>query len=65
MLITDFQRGGWQGGEGVQLPDGAVLTPVPIVDTGKANLAIAPVALQQSDVPESAARHRDGRRGEP
>ena len=24
ILITDFQRGGWQGGEGVRLPDGAV-----------------------------------------
>ena len=28
VLISDFQRGGWQGGEGVRLPDGAVLTPV-------------------------------------
>jgi hypothetical protein len=49
VLISDFQRGGWQGGEGVRLPDGAVLTPVVITDTGKANLAIAPVSLQQSE----------------
>ena len=28
VLITDFQRGGWQGAEGVRLPDGATLTPV-------------------------------------
>ena len=49
VLISDFQRGGWQGGEGVRLPDGAVLTPVVITDTGKRNLAIAPVSLQQSE----------------
>jgi Aerotolerance regulator N-terminal/von Willebrand factor type A domain len=49
ILISDFQRGGWQGGEGVRLPDGAVLTPVPIGDSGKLNLAIAPATLQQSE----------------
>jgi len=49
ILISDFQRGGWQGGEGVRLPDGAVLTPVAITDSGKANLAIAPVSLQQTE----------------
>jgi Aerotolerance regulator N-terminal/von Willebrand factor type A domain len=49
ILISDFQRGGWQGGEGVRLPDGAVLTPVLITDSGKPNLAIAPVTLQQSE----------------
>jgi len=49
ILISDFQRGGWQGSEGVRLPDGAVLTAVAIIETGKANLAIAPVALQQSE----------------
>ena len=49
VLISDFQRSGWQGGEGVRLPDGAMLTPVAITDSGKANLAIAPVSLQQSE----------------
>ncbi len=49
ILISDFQRGGWQGGEGVRLPDGAVLTPVVIQESGKPNLAIAPVSLQQSE----------------
>ena len=49
VLISDFQRSGWQGGEGVRLPDGAILTPVAITDSGKANLAIAPVSLQQSE----------------
>jgi hypothetical protein len=49
ILISDFQRSGWQGGEGVRLPDGAVLVPDQITDSGKANLAIAPVSLQQSE----------------
>jgi hypothetical protein len=49
ILISDFQRGGWQGGEGVRLPDGAVLTPVSIADSGKSNLSIVPVTLQQSE----------------
>ncbi len=49
ILISDFQRSGWQGGEGVRLPDGAVLKPEAITDSGKTNLAIAPVSLQQSE----------------
>ena len=49
ILISDFQRSGWQGGEGVRLPDGAMLIPDQITDSGKANLAIAPVSLQQSE----------------
>ena len=49
VLITDFQRGGWQGGEGVKLPEGALLTPVAITDSGKVNLAVVPVSLQQSE----------------
>ncbi len=49
ILITDFQRGGWQGGEGVKLPEGALLTPVAITDSGKVNLAVVPVSLQQSE----------------
>jgi aerotolerance regulator-like protein/VWA domain-containing protein len=68
ILITDFQRAGWQGGEGVKLPDGAVLTPVAISDSGKVNLAVAPVSLQQSEfqnqqrvtVTSGAVNHSDG-----
>ena len=48
LLISDFQRSGWQGAEGVRLPDGAVLTPVAISDADPANLSIAPVALQRT-----------------
>jgi hypothetical protein len=49
VLISDFQRGGWQGGDGVKLPEGAVLVPMAIADSGKVNLAIAPVSLQQTE----------------
>jgi hypothetical protein len=49
VLISDFQRGGWQGSDGVTLPEGAALVPMPIADSGKVNLAIAPVSLQQSE----------------
>jgi secreted protein with Ig-like and vWFA domain len=49
ILISDFQRNGWQGGEGVRLPDGAVLTSVPISDSGKPNVSIAPVSLQHTE----------------
>ncbi len=48
VLISDFQRSGWQGAEGVRLPDGAVLTPVPINQIGPVNLAVTPVSLQRS-----------------
>jgi len=49
ILISDFQRGGWQGSDGVRLPDGAVLTPVAIGESGKVNVAIAPVSLQHTE----------------
>lgn len=48
ILISDFQRSGWQGAEGVRLPDGAALTPVAIGDTNPANMSVTPVALQRS-----------------
>jgi hypothetical protein len=48
ILISDFQRTGWQGAEGVRLPDGAVLTPVSVADGDSSNVAVTPVALQRS-----------------
>ena len=48
VLISDFQRSGWQGAEGVRLPDGAGLTPIAINEAEPANLAVTPVALQRS-----------------
>jgi hypothetical protein len=48
VLITDFQRGGWRGADGVRLPDGTVLTAVTIGDAETANLSVTPVALERS-----------------
>ncbi|MGH9370220.1 MAG: BatA domain-containing protein [Vicinamibacterales bacterium] len=48
VLVTDFQRGGWTGADGVRLPDGAVLTPAAIADPETANVAVTPVALERS-----------------
>ena len=48
VLVTDFQRGGWRGADGVRLPDGAVLTPVAVTDAETANLAVTPVAIERS-----------------
>ncbi len=48
VLITDFQRGGWQGAEGVRLPDGAMLTPVDLGSGETVNASVTPVALERS-----------------
>src|SRR5829696_1124813 len=48
VLITDFQRGGWRGADGVRLPDGAALMPVAIGDAQTSNLAVTPVAIERS-----------------
>lgn len=48
VLISDFQRAGWQGAEGVRLPDGVSVTPVPIADADTANLSVTPVSLQRA-----------------
>jgi hypothetical protein len=48
VLISDFQKTGWQGAEGVRLPDGATLTAIPINDLATANVSVAPVTLQRT-----------------
>jgi aerotolerance regulator-like protein/VWA domain-containing protein len=52
ILISDFQRAGWQGAEGVRLPDGVAVTPVPIEDADTANLSVTPVSLQRATFSE-------------
>ena len=52
ILISDFQRAGWQGAEGVRLPDDVVLKPMPIGDADTANLNVTPVSLQRSTFSE-------------
>ena len=49
ILVSDFQRTGWPGAEGVRLPDGATLVPVAISPSGdRSNVAVTPVTLQRS-----------------
>jgi hypothetical protein len=52
ILISDFQRSGWQGAEGVRLPDGVVLTAVPVGDAETANVSVTPVSMQRSTFSE-------------
>jgi hypothetical protein len=49
VLISDFQRGGWRGEEGARLPQGTVLTPVPVIGaTDRPNLSVSAVSLARS-----------------
>ncbi len=48
VLISDFQRAGWQGAEGLRLPDGAALNPIDLSTADAANASVTPVALERS-----------------
>lgn len=49
ILISDFQRAGWRGEEGAQLPAGTVVTPVPITGgADAANVAVTGVSFARS-----------------
>lgn len=49
VLISDFQRSGWKGGEPVRLPEGAGLTIRSIAeDAATPDLAVTPVSLARS-----------------
>jgi hypothetical protein len=48
IMISDFQRSGWQGAEGVRLPDGVKLIARAITDSSTSNLSVTPVSLQRS-----------------
>ncbi|MCG6955153.1 MAG: BatA domain-containing protein [Gemmatimonadetes bacterium] len=45
VLITDFQKNGWIGDEGVHLPPGTTLTPVPVGVDLPENVQVAAVSL--------------------
>jgi hypothetical protein len=47
VLVSDFQRLGWQPDEALRLPSASVLTPVPVEPGPRANLSITPPALQR------------------
>jgi Mg-chelatase subunit ChlD len=51
ILISDFQRLGWEdapGRDDVRLPERTVLTPVSVVDGAATNLSVTPVSLQRT-----------------
>lgn len=49
VLISDFQRTGWRGEEGTRLPDGTVLTPVPVTNgADQVNVSVTAVSLARS-----------------
>lgn len=51
ILISDFQRRGWDqtpGKDDVKLPDRTVLTPVSVASGETVNLAVTPVSLQST-----------------
>ena len=52
VMISDFQRAGWQGAEGVRLPDGVTLTPRSVAVGETSNLSVTPVSLQRSTFSE-------------
>ena len=47
ILVSDFQRGGWQPDDTLRLPGGATLTTVVVEKATGPNLALTPVALQR------------------
>jgi hypothetical protein len=49
ILISDFQRNGWRGVEGARLPEGSLLTPVPVNGgTDLPNVSVTGVSLNRS-----------------
>jgi hypothetical protein len=48
VLVSDFQRSGWQGAEGLRLPDGATLTPVDLGAGNTSNASVTPVSLDRT-----------------
>src|SRR6185436_1974753 len=51
ILITDFQRRGWEqtpGRDDVKLPERTTLTPVNVASGETANLSVTPVSLQRT-----------------
>jgi len=49
ILISDFQRTGWDGGEGVQLPGGTEITPISVADGATADLAVGEVTFRREE----------------
>ncbi|HVG54632.1 MAG TPA: BatA domain-containing protein [Vicinamibacterales bacterium] len=49
VIISDFQRNGWRGEEGIRLPQGTVVKPVTITGSGdQVNVSVTAVSLARS-----------------
>jgi hypothetical protein len=48
VLISDFQRSGWERQEEIHLPEGATLAPISVGAPETSNLAVSSVALQRA-----------------
>jgi hypothetical protein len=49
ILISDFQKSGWEGPQDVRFPLGATLTAVPITDPATANVTVLSAAFQREE----------------
>ena len=47
IMISDFQKTGWDTSEGARFPDGTVLTPISLADPTGANVAVSAVSFEQ------------------
>jgi hypothetical protein len=47
VLVSDFQRAGWQADEAFRLPAGSVFTPVALDPSDAGNLSVTPIAVQR------------------
>ena len=48
VLVSDFQRAGWQPDDTLRLPGGAVLTAAPVEHGPAVNLSVTPISLQRA-----------------
>jgi hypothetical protein len=49
ILISDFQKAGWDGPQDVRFPLGATLTAVPVMDPSTANVTVLSAAFQREE----------------
>jgi hypothetical protein len=47
VLISDFQRAGWSGAEGLRLPDSTIVTPVMVEPGDAVNVSVTPASVQR------------------
>jgi len=58
VLISDFQRNGWTGDEGVHLPPGTVVTPASVAEAIPDNVFVVDVSLVRQAAPSGRERVR-------